>query len=326
MYSPTGLPNTDIWVSSAAAPVLVTQSIVTSPPSSQYVTDIYSPLDTLTVLANGSSVALDTSLPQKVAQVGLVSENEFIGSFAGAAIAGGSYNQALGFGALGALTSGSSNVAVGSGALSNATTDSQNVAVGRNALGSQTGGLVGNVAVGASALSALASAGANNTAVGSSAMVNAGATSNNVAVGTSALAVAGPASDGSTAVGSLTLTNVTTGGGNTGVGFQVGSSINHGVNNTLVGSGADTGGDSNDNTVIGLNASAGGFSGCLVLGAGAAATANAQLAVGSAVVPLVTGSTVGTAGPAAPIPASPSLYLYANVNGTNYAIPCFAAP
>jgi hypothetical protein len=135
------------------------------------------------------------------------------------------------------------NTVLGNLALNSNTTGIRNVAIGQGALGSNTTGSY-NVSIGRNTLS-INTTNSNNTAVGNDALANAQA-------------------DGNTAIGSSALQSAT------------------GSNNTAVGFGSlDTNTTGERNTAIGQGTSSGNFSGSVILGRLATATANNQFVVGS---------------------------------------------
>ena len=159
-------------------------------------------------------------------------------------------NTALGYQALNANTTAISNVAVGYQALFSTTTGQENVAVGETALRNSNNGA--NVAVGRRAM--LNNTGAQNVVVGHRAVEGTGGGSSN------------------TVIGQQALQGLTTGSNNSVVG-----------RNALF---AHTTGDSN--SVLGSDTVSGNFSGSVILGRTATATANNQFVVGS------TGTNAGT--------------------------------
>ena len=193
------------------------------------------------------------------------------------------------------VTQGNFNVAVGKDSLFNNTT-SQNTAVGYEAAYSNTTG-TGITAIGYQALKA--STGSNNTALG----FQAGLANTTGTVNTYIGSLAGSANTtaiGNTLVG-YAAGNIITGGENTMVGAFTGLSITTGAQNAFLGyragAGAGTGSASNviigheacfsgtvgsNNTIAGQGASSGGFSGSVILGRAATATAANQFVVGSA--------------------------------------------
>jgi hypothetical protein len=152
-------------------------------------------------------------------------------------------NTALGYQALNANTTAISNVAVGYQALFATTTGQENVAVGETALRNSNNGA--NVAVGRRAM--LNNTGAQNTVIGHRAVEGTGNGSSNSVLGQQAL-----------------------------------QSLTTGSNNSILGRNAlfaHTTGDSN--SVLGADTVSGNFSGSVILGRTATATANNQFVVGS---------------------------------------------
>ena len=204
-------------------------------------------------------------------------------SISGTTISGGSFNDLnLGLGA-GSI---STNIAIGSGTLSSNTYGTYNTALGSDALKNNTTGNY-NVALGYSALKYFQSSG--NVAFGQNALkgqkiynnytytydYSTGA--NNVALGPSALQNNTTGTD-NIALGRDALASNTTGAYNTGLGYGVQS---------------------------------GDYSGSLILGAGAAAAANGQLALGSVSYPL---------GPVATESLTSNKTLEINLNGNLYKV------
>lgn len=105
----------------------------------------------------------------------------------------------------------------------------------------------------------------------------------------------------------------TTGGSNTAIGFQSGYGNATGSNNTSIGRNANiTVGNYSDNTAIGAFADCGGFSGSVMLGKSAIATANNQFVVGSST------TNAGAVNSTSDVPAT---FLWSvRINGTNYKI------
>ncbi len=173
-------------------------------------------------------------------------------------------------------TTGNSNVALGYGTLKLNTTGDYNIALGLSALFSNTVGNQ-NVALGYLALQSNTS-GSSNIALGGNTLANNSTGNYNVALGASALyqnSVGGT----NVAVGQSAFLDNISGSNNTGVGWNIGT---------------------------------GDFSGSLVLGAGATATANGQLALGSSTTPL---------GPvASEVSASSTHTLAINLNGNTYRL------
>ena len=217
-------------------------------------------------------------------------------------------NTAFGNSALIANTTGSGNTAYGVNALAANTTGSDNTANGGNSLALNTSGS-NNTAIGVQAL--FANSGANNTAIGRGSLRN-NTASNNTAVGYEA-GFTNTSGTGITAIGYHAL-RASTGGENTAVGYQAGLGITTGTQTTALGyqalagvagsrntavgyaaltsttgafntavgrqalSNNTTGGS---NTAIGENCQSGNFSGSVILGKDAIATAANQFVVGS---------------------------------------------
>jgi hypothetical protein len=137
---------------------------------------------------------------------------------------------------------------------------------------------------------------------------------NNTAFGIDVLKTASTGTD-NTAYGYKTLEDLTTGTLNVAVGSLVArgaATITTGSGNTLVGAGSGVDANSRSN--------------CIVLGRGAvtlAGIAAAHLSIASAGFPIATSATVGAAGGAAALPATPLTYLHLAVNGTIYKIPMY---
>lgn len=243
----------------------------------------------------------------------------------------GTENTAFGQFSLGNNIDGIRNTGVGTSTLLNNLSGNSNTAIGSGALYSNNAS--DNTAVGFSTLSANQS-GAANTAIGQSAMFsnNSGnyniaigletlglnvSSSNNVAIGNGALALNTVA--GNLAIGSSALYSNTTGNYNTSVG-TFSSNLITGSGNTVLGYNAS--GDAatttgSFNTVIGYNADSKNFSGGVVLGASAVATANNQFVIGS---------TAYNAGAVTTeTPATTTRTWTVRVNGVNYKIPMYVA-
>lgn len=166
-----------------------------------------------------------------------------------------------------------SNTSFGDGALKSNTTGQANTAFGQDALSLNTTTL-SNTAIGSGALKS--TVGAQNTGVGAGALYNNTTGVINTAVGTSSLG-SNTIGDANSALGSNALTANTTGSENTAVGQSALA-----VNTT----GAS-------NTAVGYLASSGNFSGSVILGKNATATASNQFVVGS--VGTVAGTVVTAA-------------------------------
>ena len=105
----------------------------------------------------------------------------------------------------------------------------------------------------------------------------------------------------------------TTGGSNTSIGFQSGYGNATGSNNTSIGRNANISvANYSDNTAVGAFADCGGFSGSVMLGKSAVATANNQFVVGSST------TNAGAVNSTTDVPAT---FLWTvRINGTNYKI------
>jgi hypothetical protein len=110
-------------------------------------------------------------------------------------------------------------------------------------------------------------------------------------------------------VGSL-AGQTTTGAGNTGIGYNCAATLTTGTNNIFIGSGTNVNANNLNNTIC--------------LGRNAVAQATGEFALGAAGTALTTQLTVGAAGGAAALPASPTTYLFVRLNGTLLRTPCFA--
>ena len=171
---------------------------------------------------------------------GAEANNVAVGSNALTAITSGQYNVAIGFQAGDALTSMTHNTIIGTDALSTSSLVDQCVVIGSQAAanGAVTAAADGTVAIGYAALTAISS-GEHNTAVGFNAL-------NDVVT-----------ANGCTAVGKNTLASVNKDGNSlcTAVGFQAGTAVTDGVNNSMYGCDSGValiGGD--DNTLLGKGA------------------------------------------------------------------------
>ena len=122
--------------------------------------------------------------------------------------------------------------------------------------------------------------GSNNTAIGANALDANILGSNNTGIG--ALALQRTTADNNTGIGVSALRYNTTGNSNVAIGNGTLSSNTTGFNNTAIGNNAmSVGTVGSFNTAIGYNTDAQDFSGNVVLGASATATANNQFVVGS---------------------------------------------
>jgi hypothetical protein len=218
----------------------------------------------------------------------------------------GSSNTAIGYVALEDNTSGSENNALGFQSLRGNTTGSNNTANGNNALRSNATGS-NNTAVGRSSLF-------NNTANSNTAIGADAAFANNTGTGITAIgyqALTASTGNNNTALGFQSAAANTTGTDNTLLGYQAGNNITTGSLNVVIGSSAapltnstgsatiigqaSTGGfadvvigrsatGGSSCSVLGNGASAALFTGCVVLGRNATATANNQFVVGTAAI------------------------------------------
>jgi len=199
-------------------------------------------------------------------------------------------NIAIGTAALPNLVTGDHNVALGAGAGVGFIDTSDNIAIGHLAMGGTVSGFF-NVGIGRLTLSGSGTMNAN-TAIGDSALQNA-ASSNNVAVGY------------------LSLNQVDTGASNVGVGYNSGVTLTGGNGNVTVGDSADVNSATQNN--------------CICIGRQAVPTVatDGELVIGSAGFPLTTETTVGLAGGASALPATPVTYLLITVNGNRLKIPLY---
>lgn len=188
-------------------------------------------------------------------------------------------NVAVGYNSLSALTTGSQNTAVGHGSGSLITTGTQNTAIGQGALDACISGAY-NVALGVDALGGIITS-SDNVGIGNGSLRSSTAGFQNTAVGNYAMYRLTNGS-GNVALGYLAGENNTTGSENSFFGYDAGASNTTGTRNIFIGtySGASntTGGS---NTAIGNDTNTGNFSGCVIIGRGATATASNQFVVGS---------------------------------------------
>jgi hypothetical protein len=155
----------------------------------------------------------------------------------------------------------SSNTAFGEGAIANNTSGTQITAFGTGAAGSNTTG-IRNTAFGNAALT-LTSTGSSNNAFGYRALVLNTSGSSNTAMGD--LALERTTASNNTGFGAASLQNTSSGSGNVGIGANA-------LNAHTTGS---------NNSALGFNTASGNFSGSVILGHAATATANNQFVVGS---------------------------------------------
>lgn len=247
-----------------------------------------------------------------------------IGPNALAAIGNGSKNSAIGTNALALVVAGNYNTAIGSEALRNAT-GSNSTAIGVSALTAQTSGGQ-NTGVGVSALATLTT-GTGDTGIG----INAG---NGVTTGSNSVFIGSEAGYRPKGIlGNAT----TTGASQVFIGYQSGqASASASYNVTGIGVHA-TAGVSNS-TAIGAFTTADG-QGTLAIGTdsagtGATSTTTNEMGFGTALhTARIAGwlrldrgqTTVGAAGAASALPATPSKYLSVkDSTGTEYVLPVYA--
>lgn len=177
----------------------------------------------------------------------------------------GTENTALGAYSLTSNTQGASNVAIGTTAMRSNTTGGNNVAIGHGAMRDGTVSSI-NTAIGYSALER--GTGNGNTAIGYSAgQFNEG--SGNIAIGEDALRVGFLAASFNIAIGKASFQRLTLGANNIGIGQSAMAFCQTGTYNVAIGNNADS-----------QN-----FSGSVILGADALATADNQFVVGSVGTP-----------------------------------------
>ena len=204
-------------------------------------------------------------------------------------------NNGFGLNALRSNTTGTRNLAIGNTALDRNTTGDANVAIGYGAMSASTVSNL-NVAIGVGALER--GTGSGNTAIGYSAgQFNEGFA--NIAIGYSALRDGFSAASYNIAIGNNSFYRITTGAYNIGIGeFSM--------------SFCQTG---NYNVALGYYADSQNFSGSVILGANAQATANNQFVVGS---------TTYNAGSIATETITSNRTWTVRINGANYKIPLLA--
>jgi hypothetical protein len=207
----------------------------------------------------------------------------------------GDRNTGLGASALKYNTTGQSNVGIGFGTLGNNTTGSNNTVIGDGAMRDSTVSSL-NTVIGYSALER--GTGNGNTAIGYSAgQFNEG--SGNIAIGFSALQPGFSAASNNIAIGNDSFYRLTTGSNNVGIGRFSMAFCQTGTYNVAIGDNADS-----------QN-----FSGSVILGADAQATANNQFVVGS---------TSYNAGAIASETITANRTWTVRINGANYKIPLLA--
>lgn len=248
----------------------------------------------------------------------------------------GDYNTAVGYNVQTALTSGSENTGMGYNAQLNVSTGANNFGLGRSAQQAlSTGGQ--NLGIGGFAQFGLTT-GSDNTSIGvlSQAAGSAGMTgTDNVAVGRGAQynLTTGVAN---VAVGNYSGNTTTTAHGQTCVGHDSGDTAAQSWNVTAVGLSARVSGDYA--TALGASTSATG-SGSVAIGtssagAGASTSVANEIKLGTASHSVnvpgtlnftgTTATTVGAAGGASALPATPTGYVVIKIGGTSYKMPYYA--
>jgi hypothetical protein len=186
----------------------------------------------------------------------------------------------------------SSNCAFGEGAIFSNTSGTQITAFGTNSLSANSTG-VRNTAFGNAALTSTSTGSSNNAFGFRSLVLNTGG-GNNTAMGD--LSLERTTVSNNTAFGSASLQNTSTGSGNVGVGANA-------LNANTTGS---------NNSALGFNTASGNFSGSVILGNDATATASNQFVVGSST------TNAGAVNSTSDVPAT---FLWSvRINGTNYKI------
>jgi len=200
--------------------------------------------------------------------------NTAIGSESMFSALGGAQNTAIGYQSLRNVGAGSNNTSVGYQALLN-NTGASNSALGWSSLKTMTTGTQ-NVAIGYNALTA-ATTSINNVAIGFQAQYQSTTGASNTSIGFQAN---GGITTGSnnTGIGTNANTNIQTGIGNTGVGAQAGGASVGTNYSVAVGFQATAGADA---IVIGTSSNSSTFTGGVIIGRSATATANNQFIVGS---------------------------------------------
>ena len=239
-------------------------------------------------------------------------ENSAFGAYALSNISQGYSNTGIGYTALYNVTTGYQNTAVGKGALY-LNSANGNVAIGHNASNVSTTA-TGNAIIGTFAGNNLGS-GSYNSAVGASALTGVTTGNYNVAMGWSAMSAGNGSQNIAIGVGAQAGSGTPT--QNVAVGYQALAS-NQGNENTAVGNSALNGNTTGSrNTAIGWLVNSGNFSGSVIIGAGATATANNQFVVGS---PAFNAGLVATE----TITADRTWLV--RINGANYKIPMVLIP
>jgi hypothetical protein len=268
------------------------------------------------------------------------------GTFGAASVAGGSLtdggnfqNTLIGVGAAATLNNGSDNVCLGYNAATAATDLTNSIFIGSRAGENLTSAGDTNIVIGKTALGNSTTVGASNILIGAGAGQNVQGIGNIMIGQNSTLLSGGTTGNGNIGVGN-NMFELTTGSGNIDIGNNSASaSITTGVNNILIGNHTVVDTKSN-NIVIGVGngpavTSSNGNSNCILINssqdtelkASAANQLNIQLeSTHSLRTQFNTGTTVGAAGPASALPATPLGYLSLTLNGTSVVIPFYTAP
>jgi hypothetical protein len=171
------------------------------------------------------------------------------------------------------------------------------------------GGIISNTVFGTFSLG-LNTTGGNNTAIGNSALYTNTTGAGNTAIGTFNLRL-NQTGTGNTALGYLSLEN-NTNSNNTAVGYRSLNANTSGTTNVAVGvDSLSSNTTANNNTAIGYNTQTSNFSGSVILGSAAIATANNQFVVGSTTV---NAGAIDTAA------VTPTQRWKVKINGVDYYI------
>lgn len=230
--------------------------------------------------AIGNSLLNDNGTSVWNAGAGTGANNTAFGNNALISNGGGYNNTSIGVDSLRINTSGHDNVAIGHTTLRSNTSGNFNTALGNITLYSNTTG-IDNTAIGHSALTSNTT-GSQNVATGLFAL-----RSNTTGIGNTAngfFSLYFNNGGYNTAVGNKALYNNTTAGSNVSMGYQSMYFNATGANNTAIGTnGLLSNTTGSNNSSLGYYTQSGNFSGSVILGSTAAATANNQFVVGSAV-------------------------------------------
>jgi|WetSurMetagenome_2_1015567.scaffolds.fasta_scaffold00833_4 hypothetical protein len=211
-------------------------------------------------------------------------DNTCVGLDAGTSVVGGFSNTCVGVSAGSSLTNGSTNTYIGLSAGANDTIGTDNTCIGVQA-GFNISGGVSNTCLGAGAGSGITTG------------------------------------SGNVIIGQGSCTTLTTGGSNTAIGYATFCAA-AGSSNVIVGQGSNVGGAFANNTIVGFGSSSNNNN-CVVLGCIASPTLDNQLVLGSSSVNLNNATTVGAAGGASALPATPLGYLQVYLNGALVSIPYY---